>query len=132
MLSSPCRPRRHEDYTVAVICAIGFEMSAVRCMLVIEHPRLPHRQGDSNVYILGELSGHNVALASGATTIVATNMNRSFPSIKWRFLVGIGGGVPSDKHDIGLGDVVVCMPDGQYGHRGPGSPTTNRRTWEHT
>jgi len=62
MLSSPCRPRRHEDYTVAVICAIGFEMSAVRCMLVIEHPRLPHRQGDSNVYILGELSGHNVAL----------------------------------------------------------------------
>ncbi|OAQ91393.1 hypothetical protein VFPFJ_03133 [Purpureocillium lilacinum] len=96
MLSSPCRPRRHEDYTVAVICAIGFEMSAVRCMLVIEHPRLPHRQGDSNVYILGELSGRNVA----------TNMDRSFPSIKWRFLVGFGGGVPSDKHDIGLGDVV--------------------------
>lgn len=30
-------------------------------------------------------------------------------------MVGIGGGVPSDKHDIRLGDVVISMPDGPYG-----------------
>ena len=114
--------RRHEDYTVAIICAIGFEMSAVRYMLDREHPRLKPRPGDSNMYVLGELSGHNVALAclpgtqgKGAAATVTTNIERTFPSIKWRFLVGIGGGVPSDEHDIRLGDVVVSMPEGQYG-----------------
>ncbi|KAJ5157505.1 Pfs NACHT and WD domain protein [Penicillium canariense] len=122
MQNPPGAPGRYEDYTVAVICAIGFEMSAVRYMLDHEHYRLPPRQGDSNIYVLGELSGHNIVLAclpgnqgKGAAAVVATNMVRTFPSIKWRFLVGIGGGVPSDKHDIRLGDVVISMPEGQYG-----------------
>lgn len=122
MPNPPGTPMRHESYTVAVICAIGFEMSAVRYMLDREHPRLPPKQGDSNLYVLGELSGHNVVLAclpgiqgKGAVATVATNMARTFPCIEWRFLVGIGGGVPSNKHDIRLGDVVVSMPEGQYG-----------------
>lgn len=113
---------RYETYTVAVICAIGFEMSAVRYMLDCEHPRLPSKEGDPNLYVLGELSGHNVVLAwlpgnqgKGAAATVSTNMARSFPSIEWRFLVGIGGGVPSERHDIRLGDVVISMPDGQHG-----------------
>jgi nucleoside phosphorylase len=46
---------------------------------------------------------------------VVTNLTRTFPSVKWRFLVGIAGGVPGPKHDIGLGDAVVSMPDGTYG-----------------
>lgn len=115
-------PRGYEDYTVAVVCAMSFEMSAVRYMLDREHPRLHTQQRDSNLYVLGELSGHNVALAclpgnqgKGSAATVATNMTRTFPSIKWRFLVGIGGGVPSEKHDIRLGDVVISMPEGQYG-----------------
>lgn len=112
----------YEKYTVAIVCAIDFEMSAVRYMLDKEHPHLPTRDSDSNEYILGEISGHNVALAwlpgtqgKGAAAVVATDMARTFPSIKWRFLVGIGGGVPSSKHDIRLGDVVVSMPEGRYG-----------------
>ncbi|GFF34521.1 LOW QUALITY PROTEIN: ankyrin repeat domain-containing protein 50 [Aspergillus udagawae] len=112
----------YNDYTVAVVCAMGFEMSAVRYMLDDEHPRLPIKQGDSNLYVLGELSGHNVVIAclpgtqgKGAAAIVANNMQRTFPSIKWRLLVGIGGGVPSPTHDIRLGDIVVSMPDGVYG-----------------
>lgn len=112
----------HEDYTVVIVCAIEFEMSAVRYMLDEEHKRLPSKQGDSNDYVLGQLSGHNVVLAwlpgnqgKSAAAIVATNLNRTFPSIKWHLLAGIGGGVPSDKHDIRLGDVVVSMPEGQYG-----------------
>ena len=122
MQNPPSTPKRHKDYTVAVICAIDFEMSAVRYMLDHEHPCLSPMQGDSNMYVLGELSGHNVVLAylpgtqgKGAAATVATNMVRTFPSIEWRFLVGIGGGVPSDNHDIRLGDVVVSMPQGQYG-----------------
>ncbi|KAI8205549.1 Pfs, NB-ARC and Ankyrin domain protein [Colletotrichum sp. SAR 10_86] len=112
----------YENYTVAIVSAIEFEMSAVRYMLDREHADLPTKEGDSNTYILGELQGHNVVLAclpgiqgKGAAATVATNVARSFPSIKWRFFVGIGGGVPSRKHDIRLGDVVVSMPEGQYG-----------------
>ncbi|GFG21136.1 Pfs, NB-ARC and ankyrin domain-containing protein, partial [Aspergillus udagawae] len=112
----------YHDYTVGVVCAMGFEMSAVRYMLDDEHPRLPTKQGDTCVYVLGELSGHNVVIAclpgtqgKGAAAIVANNMQRTFPSIKWRLLVGIGGGVPSVTHDIRLGDIVVSMPEGPFG-----------------
>ncbi|GJC77671.1 hypothetical protein ColLi_00509 [Colletotrichum liriopes] len=114
--------RTHDEYTIAVVCAMSFEMSAVRYMLDREHRRLPTKDGDSNTYVLGELSGHNVVLAclpgqqgKGAAATVATNIARTFPRIKWRFLVGIAGGAPSDKHDIRLGDVVVSMPEGQFG-----------------
>lgn len=119
----PCETQRsYEEYTVGVVCAMGFEMSAVRYMLDCEHPRLPTKRGDANLYVLGELSGHNTVIAylpgnqgKGAAATVATNMKRTFQSIKWLLLVGIGGGVPSPRHDIRLGDVVVSMPDGQYG-----------------
>ncbi|KAF4216177.1 hypothetical protein CNMCM5878_007386 [Aspergillus fumigatiaffinis] len=114
--------RTYNDYTVAVVCAMSFEMSAVRYMLDDEHPRLPTKQGDSNLYVLGELSGHNVVIAclpgiqgKGAAAIVANNMQRTFPSIKWQLLVGIRGGVPSPTYDIRLGDIVVSMPDGLFG-----------------
>ncbi|RKK63825.1 hypothetical protein BFJ69_g16885 [Fusarium oxysporum] len=115
-------PRAYEEYTVAVVCAMELEMSAVRYMLDVEHRSLPTKEGDFNIYILGVLQGHNVVLAclpgnqgKGSAAIVATNMARTFSCIKWQFLVGVGGGVPSTKHDIRLGDVVVSMPEGQYG-----------------
>lgn len=91
-------------------------------MLDKEHICLPSKPGDSNLYILGELSGHNVTLArlpgsqgKSAAALVAKDMARTFPSIELRLMVGIGGGVPSGKNDIRLGDVVVSMPDGQHG-----------------
>ncbi|KAL3478311.1 purine and uridine phosphorylase [Aspergillus californicus] len=111
-----------EDYRIGVICALEFEMSAVRYMLDEEHSSLPAARGDSNLYVLGELSGHNIVVAclpcnqgKGAAAIVTTNMARTFPAINLRLLVGIGGGMPSDKHDIRLGDVVISMPDGVHG-----------------
>jgi nucleoside phosphorylase len=30
-------------------------------------------------------------------------------------MVGIGGGIPSTKNDIRLGDIVVSLPEGQHG-----------------
>lgn len=112
----------YDSYTVAIVCAMSFEMSAVRYMLDKEHPRLQRKEGDTNIYVLGELWGHNIVLAclpgnqgKGSAATVATNLARTFPAITLRFLVGIGGGVPSDKHDIHLGDVVVSMPSGQFG-----------------
>jgi nucleoside phosphorylase len=39
-------------------------------------------------------------------------MKRTFTSVKFALLVGIGGGVPSPANDIRLGDVVVSRPTG--------------------
>jgi hypothetical protein len=39
------------DYTLAIICPLMVEMSAVRYMLDEEHARLPTRVGDLNRYI---------------------------------------------------------------------------------
>lgn len=41
---------------------------------------------------------------------VATNMPNSFPNVRIGLMVGIGGGVPSEKHDVRLGDGVVSAP----------------------
>ncbi|KAL4984102.1 nucleoside phosphorylase domain-containing protein [Aspergillus falconensis] len=107
----------HQNYTVALICALEVELSAARYMLDEEHGRLPTHKLDPNTYILGTLSGHNTVIAalpqgslgtvSAAT--VATNLSRTFPAIELRLLVGIGGGIPSTDHDIRLGDVVLAL-----------------------
>ncbi|KAH7146081.1 nucleoside phosphorylase domain-containing protein [Dactylonectria macrodidyma] len=105
-------PRTYEEYTVIVVCTIELEMSAVRYILDIEHRSLLIKEGDFNIYILGVLKGHNVVLAclpgnqgKGSAAIITIHIARTFPSIK----------VPSNKHNIRLGDVMVSMPEGQYG-----------------
>lgn len=112
----------YDEYTVAIICPLEVEMSAARYMLDDEHARLPNNDGDPNRYILGEMSGHNVALGFlphgsqgiGAAATVAVHMKRTFSSVQLRLLVGIGGGIPSNENDIRLGDVVVGMPEGTH------------------
>lgn len=46
---------------------------------------------------------------------VAGDMLHSFPNIRIGLMVGIGGGAPSAKHDIRLGDVVVSAPSDRKG-----------------
>lgn len=66
---------------------------------------------------------HNVVLAAlpdteygeASAAAVARDMLSSFPNIRIGLMVGIGGGAPSPKHDIRLGDVVVSSPSGGYG-----------------
>ncbi|KAM0284359.1 hypothetical protein ACHAO9_009284 [Fusarium lateritium] len=94
-------------------------MAAAKGMLDSIHPN-PSQQdpADHNSYILGDISGHNVAIAClpagiyGTTpaATVAKDMLRTFRSIRFGLMVGIGGGVPSIKHDIRLGDVIVSRP----------------------
>lgn len=98
-------------------------MSAVRYLLDDEHTPLPSKDGDKNRYVFGEMSGCNVIIGFlpygskgiGAAATVATSMRHNFPAIQLRLLVGIGGGVPSLRNDIRLGDVVVGMPEGIHG-----------------
>src|SRR4051794_9424550 len=57
-------------------------------------------------------------------------MLRSFPSIRFELMVGIGGGAPSPKHDIQLGGVVVSSPVRRIGgviHYEFGKTVQNRK-----
>ncbi len=108
----------HDDYTVGWICALPVETAAARLMLEEIHRPLPHPLTDQNTYILGNIGGHNIVIASlpgGAygntsATTVATHLLSTFRSIRFGFMVGIGGGVPSRTADIRLGDIVVSQP----------------------
>ncbi|CAH0045468.1 unnamed protein product [Clonostachys solani] len=113
------------DYAVGWICGLGADYVAARSFLDEVHP-VPRSvaEHDRNRYTLGKVGGHLVVLAAspdaeyGSTSAarVAKDMLSTFPNIKIGLLVGIGGGAPSQKNDIRLGDVVVGSPqDGNGG-----------------
>src|SRR4029077_4093105 len=115
--------RSHEDYVVAWICALPLEMAAAKFILDETHNRLPQPESDENTYTLGEICGYNVVVTclpagvygTTAAATVVTQVRSTFPVIRFGLMVGIGGGVPSEKHDIRLGDVVVSKPTGTSG-----------------
>lgn len=112
-------------FTVGWICALTTEYVAARTFLDEEYEQpesvLPN---DNNAYTLGRIGEHNVVIAVlpngeygiSSAASVARDMMHSFPDIRIGMMVGIGGGAPSQKHDIRLGDVVVSVPgDGKGG-----------------
>jgi len=114
----------NDEYTVGWICALQEEFDVATAMLDNEYEIPQSLPGhDTNAYILGEIGKHKVVMAClpagrmgiGAAAIVADNMRRTFKSIRFGLLVGIGGGVPNEERDIRLGDVVVSVPKGSYG-----------------
>jgi nucleoside phosphorylase len=115
--------KTHGDYTVAWICALPLEAAAATAMLEKTHPKLLQSAADDNAYTLGEVAGHNIVIAClpsgvyGTTSAatVAAQMRSTFPSVRFGLMVGIGGGVPSTKNDIRLGDIVVSKPTGTLG-----------------
>jgi hypothetical protein len=110
--------RSHLDYAVGWICALSTELSAAMVMLDEEHPSLKRHPRDNNIYTLGRIGEHNVVIAClpegqmgiASAATVASGMQRSFGGIRFGLMVGIGGGVWSEEHDIRLGDVVVSTP----------------------
>jgi nucleoside phosphorylase len=73
---------------------------------------------DNNDYTLSKIRKHNVVIAVlpggeysiASVAVVARDIQGSFPNVKIGLMVGIGGGAPSPKHDIRLGDIVVSEP----------------------
>lgn len=124
VLTVASKGHRSNVYTVGIITALAFELSAAIVMLDEEQEKLPGDEFDPTIYTLGRIGAHGVVIAclpSGQTglssaTAVATRMLHKFASIKIGFMVGIGGGVPSSEADIRLGDVVVSVPE--FGHGG--------------
>lgn len=110
---------RREEYQVGWICAVPTELAAAACMLDREHPPLPRRANDNNIYKLGSIGPHNIAIAclpagtigTGPAAVAAQQMRASFPALKFGLMVGIGGGAPGERRDIRLGDIVVSEPD---------------------
>ncbi|KAI3167086.1 hypothetical protein DTO039G3_6353 [Penicillium roqueforti] len=108
-------------YTVGWICALPVEYIAAQEFLDEEHDRPSFvSPNDANDYTLGKMGEHNVVIAvlpdgeygTASAASVATNMLSSFHNIRIGLMVGIGGGVPSENHDIRLGDVVVSASRG--------------------
>ncbi|PGG96037.1 hypothetical protein AJ79_09752 [Helicocarpus griseus UAMH5409] len=112
---------KNTDYTVGWICALLTEMAAAIAMLDNVHKNLPTAEKDSNAYILGNIGPHNIVIAclpaNQYGTInaasVGSNIDKSFPSIRVRLMVGVGGGVPGEV-DLRLGDIVVGWKVTQY------------------
>ncbi|PIG85932.1 kinesin light chain [Aspergillus arachidicola] len=113
---------KHDQYTIAWICALPLEMAAACAMLTKAHTPLSKASTDPNAYELGELNGHFIVIAClpagvygkvSAATVVS-RMRLTFPRLQFGLMVGIGGGVPSNSNDIRLGDVVVSKPVAKY------------------
>ncbi|KAJ5936390.1 hypothetical protein N7454_005025 [Penicillium verhagenii] len=108
-------------YTVGWVCALPVEYTAARVFLDEEHeiPSLAS-SNNANDYTLGRMGEHNIAIATlpmgeygtASAVGVVANMLKTFHNIRICLLVGIGGGVPSESHDIRLGDVVVSDSHG--------------------
>ncbi|KAF6834014.1 Kinesin light chain 5 [Colletotrichum musicola] len=111
-------------YTVGWICALPTEFVAAQAFLDEEHDDCPPvAQNDNNNYALGKIGRHNVVIAvlpdgeygTNAAGAVARDMLHSFPNVRIGLMVGIGGGAPSSRYDVRLGDVVVSSREGGKG-----------------
>jgi nucleoside phosphorylase len=88
-------------------------------MLDQKHDDLPMPPNDFNTYTLGSIGKHNIVitclpkgkLGTSSAATIATQMVRTFPSIKIGLMVGIGGGIPPK---VRLSDVVVSTLVDQY------------------
>lgn len=124
MAPSKVSPYSNDEYTVGWISALSSERRAAELMLDFTHgqPQTLH-PNDRNVYRLGEINGHKIAIAvlpkgnygTIKAAVVASDMQMSFTNLRFGLMVGIGGGIPGPERDIRLGDVVVSKPEGTTG-----------------
>lgn len=109
------------DFKIGWICVLAHELTAARAILDEEYPPLSGiPNADDSHYTLGRIGPHNIVIVclpigrygNSSAAKITTNLQRTFPRISYGILVGVGGGVPTQDHDIRLGDVVVAVPQG--------------------
>ncbi|KAJ5765631.1 Pfs NACHT and ankyrin domain-containing protein [Penicillium odoratum] len=107
------------EFKVGWICATSVGAAVARIMLDEIFGFLDEQDStDINQYVLGRIDKHYVVIASvpdrnepTSASIVVANMLRTFSSsLRIGLIVGVGGGIPSEKSDIRLGDIVVGSP----------------------
>lgn len=112
-----------EDFTVGWICAIPTEYVAAQALLDETYDEQLELGNNKNEYAFGRIGEHKVVISvlplgeygTASASRVAEGMIYSFPNLRIALMVGIGGGAPSRKNDIRLGDVVVSTPSGGNG-----------------
>ncbi|KAM0468738.1 hypothetical protein ACHAP7_010625 [Fusarium lateritium] len=119
-MTEPCM----EDYTIGWICALQEEYHAA-CRMLDDEFEGPETSNvnDDNTYMFGSIREHKVVIGClpngqygiSSAAVVAQDMVRSFTSLRFALMVGIGGGAPTPERDIRLGDVVVSAPRGKLG-----------------
>ncbi|KAL3439708.1 hypothetical protein BJX65DRAFT_300929 [Aspergillus insuetus] len=112
-----------KSITIAIFCALAHEAAAVIHTLDEEYSDCLVEGGPKRyVYSFGRIHKHNVVIAvppdMGTVNAAhcATAVSQQFPNVRLALMVGIGAGLPSLKHDIRLGDIIVSNPkDGNPG-----------------
>ena len=92
-------------------------------MLDEQHPSLPQHPHDMNNYILGRIEANKIVIAclpagvagTVSAAAVAIRMLSTFKKLRFCVLVGAGEGLPSEKNDIRLGDIIVSEPGRTFG-----------------
>ena len=124
------KPRRlnYDDYTIAWVAVLQIEAEAALGMLCRRHEgHFESVRGDDYLYLGGEINGHNIVIATwpagqnygvGTAAALVNQVKSRFSNIWFAHLVGVAAGLPnltSDdpvrRHDIRLGDVLVCVPE---------------------
>ncbi|KAG9502013.1 hypothetical protein J7337_007723 [Fusarium musae] len=111
---------KQSHFLVGWVCILQEEYSAVRHVLdkrygTDHEAGFISGKGDSNTYELGRIGEHYVVINLPPAGIygqisafkIVSGMKSTFPHMRFWMLVGIGGGVPSQRADIRLGDVVL-------------------------
>ncbi|KGO54821.1 hypothetical protein PEX2_090740 [Penicillium expansum] len=111
-------PDSADSYTVAWICALEEEYFCACRMLDEEYggPEISE-DNDDNTYVYGRIAKHYVVIGclpagrygTNSAARVARDIVRTFPRLRFALMVGIGGGAPTTRNDIRLGDVVKII-----------------------
>jgi hypothetical protein len=117
-------PDLTDYYTVGWICALEEEYKCACHMLDKKFPG-PEiiEDNDNNTYIYSCIAKHHVVIGcllagrygTNSATYIAQDMVRTFPKLWFTLMVSIGGGAPTTKNDIRLGDVVMSQPRDGFG-----------------
>ncbi|KAF4884064.1 hypothetical protein CGCF415_v015680 [Colletotrichum fructicola] len=125
-MTSHSRPRRREDFQVAVVCALPLEYNAAvfACEEVWDkgETRLGNAPGDYNTYATGRMGGHDIVLlllpnmGKVSAASAAASLRSSYHGIRLAILTGICGGVPGvgTNNEVFLGDVIISKSIVQY------------------
>lgn len=125
-MASRSRPRRREDFQVAVVCALPLEYDAAvfACEEVWDkgETQLGNAPGDYNTYATGRMGGHDIVLlllpnmGKVSAASAAASLRSSYHGVRLAILTGICGGVPGagTTNEVFLGDVVISKSIVQY------------------
>ena len=116
--------------TIGILCPLARELSAVLASFDGGF-ETKYDETHETTYYRGKLVEQDVVavclpigdIGRDTAGAQAALLKQRYPSLRLRFLVGIAGGTPDDRHDIRLGDVVIGtrIVNYQRGHQENGN-----------